>query len=98
MANKKEKIALIKLWVENYRKKNSITPSDGPKFELSCTMEGEGHNLVMRQLVPTTFDKGSWISEIQNGDNEILDLALEYMKKCDSTLFKDAHVPQPSAS
>lgn len=85
---RQDKINRITTWVRGYRARHNVVPTPGgPKFELSCEAHGEGPNLVMRQLIPTTDGTGSWVSEIEHGTDEVLDLALNYMETYDPSLF-----------
>jgi hypothetical protein len=46
--------------VEDYRVKHCVIPTPERKFELSCIAFGESHNLLYRQLIPTTNGEGGW--------------------------------------
>ena len=79
--NRQEKIDKITSAVDRYREEHNVTPTPGAKDELSCFAIGEGHNLLHRQLIPTTNDTGSWETEIHDGTDEVLDLVLEQIEK-----------------
>ena len=53
-------LQVIAEYVEKYRSQYNITPTYGAKLELSCLAFGEGHNLLYRQLIPTTNGDGYW--------------------------------------
>lgn len=63
-------------WIAVYRLKHGINPIAGPAPELSCTMHGEGLNLL-RQLILTEQGTGCWQELINDFDSELLQLVLD---------------------
>jgi len=71
-------IARIIAFVEDYRTRYNIIPTNGYKPELSCYAFGEFYNLLYRQLVLTINGDAGW-KEIEN--DEIRKGVLEEIKK-----------------
>ncbi|MFQ5475268.1 MAG: hypothetical protein ACE5DM_05530 [Candidatus Nanoarchaeia archaeon] len=77
---------VIASFVQAYRHSFRISPTPGPKWEMSCIMCGEGNNLLYRQLVATTNTTGYW-SEME--DPQMRKLVLEQIAKDMSGLEED---------
>jgi len=73
-----DKLAAVQRFVKVFRAQRGDKVTPGSKPEGSCIMQGEGVNLLYRQLIPTTESTGNWGS-LQ--DDAILDLAYQQVVK-----------------
>lgn len=70
-------------FVDYFRKKNNITPTNGRKPEGSCEMYGrDSYNLLYTQLIYTPFGDSGWLEleHTPNKENVVEEIKL-YFKK-----------------
>tara|TARA_Y100000310_G_C20293355_1_gene628225 strand:+ start:115 stop:429 length:315 start_codon:yes stop_codon:yes gene_type:complete len=72
-----DKLAAVQRFVKIFRAQRGESVTPGSKSELSCFMQGEGNNLLYRQLITTTEGTGDWTA-LEGGN---LDLAYDTVQK-----------------
>lgn len=69
-------------WVDEYRLQHNVRSIGREQLpELSCTLVGEGYNLLIRQLVNTEYPYGCWSELTNDTTGEIIQLVLDEMPK-----------------